>query len=134
MKPQALQKTGTPLGLTEPATLPWPTPPTHLAPLSQAQKLSLLAEQTQFDRRFPPLRSREDDILIVSWAEIERQFVDLCAPWDRVNPAILIRVAHQTSAYESPEKTLRTLFVMNNIRTSIDSPPPRRFGGSNRTP
>lgn len=101
--------------------------PIPLPPLTPDQKASLLAEQAAFDRRFPPLRHRGDDILIVSWSEIQRQFLDLCAPWDQVDPAIMIQVAQQTSAYESAEKTLRALFVMNHMRTSIDSPKPRRM-------
>ena len=105
-----------------------PFQPMPLPPLTPEQRASLIAEQAAFDRRFPPLRHRGDDILIVSWSEIQRQFLDLCAPWDQVDPAIMIQVAQQTSTYESAEKTLRALFVMNHMRTSIDSPKPRRTG------
>lgn len=107
-------------------------PTTWLPPLSPDQKRSLLAEQAAFDRQFPPLRYRDDDILIISWSEIRRQFLDLCAPWDQVDPAVMIQVAQQTSAYESAEKTIRTLFVMNHMRTSIDSPRPRGFATESR--
>lgn len=107
--------------------------PTHwLPPLTPDQKRSLLAEQAAFERQFPPLRHRNDDILIVSWSEIQRQFLDLCAPWDQVDPAIMIQVAQQTSAYESAEKTIRTLFIMNHMRTSIDSQKPRGFATASR--
>lgn len=96
-------------------------PPLSLPPLSPARRQSLLAEQAAFDQQFPPLSRRDDDILIVGWAEIERQFLDLCAPWDRTEQALLIQAAQQSSLYESPEKTLRTLFVLNHMRSSIDS-------------
>ncbi len=99
--------------------------PIQLPPLTPEQKLSLLAEQSDFERRFSPMRHRGDDILIVSWAEIQRQYLDLCAPWDRSDPAIMIQVAQQNASFESAEKTLRTLFVMNHMRTSIDTPWPR---------
>lgn len=113
------------------ASLNFPLP-IHLPPLTPEQKLSLMAEQSEFDRRFRPLRHREDDILIVSWAEIQRQFLDLCAPWDRSDPAVMIRVAQQNSAYESAEKTLRALFVMNHMRSSIDTPRPRSISTSSQ--
>lgn len=100
----------------------------RLPPLTPEQVQGLIHEQRDFERRFPPLRHRNDDILIVSWSEIERQFLDLCAPWDRSDQAIMIRVAQQTSAHESAEKTLRALFVLNHMRTSIDTPMPRRTG------
>ncbi len=99
--------------------------PMRLPPLTPEQRHSLLAEQSDFDRRFPPLRNRGDDILIISWAEIQRQYLDLCAPWDQSDPAIMIQVAQQTSSFESAEKTLRALFVMNHMRSSIDTPRPR---------
>jgi hypothetical protein len=108
--------------------------PAILPPLTSDQKRSLIAEQAAFDRQFPPLRHRDDDILIISWSEIQRQFLDLCAPWDQADPAIMIRVAQQTSAFESAEKTIRTLFVMNHMRTSIDSQRPRRFASGNPVP
>lgn len=100
----------------------------HLPPLAPEQIQSLIHEQRDFERRFPPLRHRDDDILIVSWSEIQRQFLDLCAPWDRSDQAVMIQVAQQTSTHESAEKTLRALFVLNHMRTSIDTPMPRRTG------
>lgn len=106
--------------------------PIGLPPLTPEQRTSLLSEQSEFDRRFPPMRHRGDDILIVSWAEIQRQFLDLCAPWDRSDPAVMIRVAQQNSAYESPEKTLRALFVMNHMRSSIDTPKPQTISTLSR--
>lgn len=109
-------------------------PPTlQLPPLTPEQRLSLLAEQAEFDRRFPPSRRRDDDILIVSWSEIQRQFLDLCAPWDQSDQAVMIRVAQQNSAYESAEKTLRGLFVLNHMRTSIDTPMPGTFRSRSRS-
>lgn len=94
----------------------------RLPPLTLERRQNLLAEQIAFDRQFPTLSRRDDDILIVGWSEIERQFLDLCAPWDRADQTLLIRAAQQTSLYESAEKTLRTLFVLNHMRSSIDSP------------
>lgn len=108
------------------------TTPIHLPPLTQEQVQTFNREQREFDLRFPPLQSRHDDILIVSWAEIRRQFLDLCAPWDRADQALTIEIAQQTSAYESSEKTLRGLFVLNSMRTSIDTPMPRRLGMASR--
>lgn len=104
----------------------------QLPALTPEQRLSLLAEQAEFDRRFPPTRHRDDDILIISWSEIQRQFLDLCAPWDRAEQAVMIRVAQQNSAYESAEKTLRALFVLNHMRTSIDTPRPGTTRSGNR--
>lgn len=91
--------------------------PGQLAVLNRLQPL--------FDARFPPIRSQDQDILIISWAEIERQFLDLCAPWDQQNPYFSIQRARINAAFESPEKTLRTLFVLNSIRTNLDTPEPR---------
>lgn len=128
---QAQTANSTPLGRTPDFVAQFP-PPIHLPPLTPEQVQTFNCEQREFDRRFPPLRSRDDDILIVSWAEIRRQFLDLCAPWDRSDQALIIQVAQQTSAHESSEKTLRGLFVLNSIRTSIDTPMPRHLGMVNR--
>jgi hypothetical protein len=119
--------TSTPLAHT-PLSVGLFPPPVRLPPLTPEQIQTFNAEQREFDRRFPPLRHRDDDILIVSWSEIRRQYLDLCAPWDRSEQALIIQAAEQTSAHESSEKTLRGLFVLNSMRTSIDTPMPRRLG------
>ena len=51
-------------------------------PLSPDEVLRVQALRQAFEARFPPLPLDRSDVLILSWAEIERQFLDLCAPWD----------------------------------------------------
>ena len=101
-----------------------PFEPVPLMPITERQRAHLLQTQAQFDARFPPLRHADDDVLIVSWGEIHRQFMDLSAPWDQQEPDFLLRRARQNALYESPEKTLRWLFVLNHCRSSVDTPPP----------
>lgn len=101
-----------------------------LPPITSRQRAHLIETQAHFDARFPPLRHADDDVLILSWAEIHRQFLDLSAAWDQQEPDFLIRRARQHSIYESPEKTLRWLFVLSHYRTSVDTPRPRLGTGA----
>jgi len=94
-------------------------PPPSLSELRQLQ-----AHQAAFDKAFPPLRTRDSDVLILSWDEIERQFVDLAAPWDQENAAYQIRQARQMSAWETPEKTMRWLFVLSHASPGVDAAEP----------
>lgn len=105
--------------------------PIPQSPIGRRQLEALKSLQSKFDAAFPPMKADDQEILIVSWDEIERQFLDLCAPWDRRQSQYLIRQAQQIAQHESPEKTLRTLFVLNQIRTSIDTPEPRWGTGEN---
>ena len=77
-----------------------------------------------FEERFTPLPLNRDDVLIISWAEIERQFLDLCAPWDQQAPCYEIRKARQIARHETPEQTIRWLFTLARAATDIDTPEP----------
>lgn len=103
--------------------------PFDLAPLAPAEIKQIEAHQAVFEERFPPLPLDRNDVLIVSWAEIERQFLDLCAPWDQQDPCYQIRKAAQISRHESPERTIRWLLALSHARTDIDTPEPRWGSG-----
>jgi hypothetical protein len=98
--------------------------PFDLPPLGRSETAHMRDTQEAFDRAFPPVRTGTSDVLIISWAEIERQFLDLSAPWDLQESAFQIRQARQMAALESAEKTMRWLFVLSHGRPGIDTPEP----------
>lgn len=102
-----------------------PTEPVDYLPITAGTRRTMTRLQKAFDQRFPPIKSSDQDVLILNWAEIERQFLDLCAPWDQQAPLCDIRRARQLAALESPEKTIRWLMVLSHTRTNIDTPEPR---------
>ncbi len=101
----------------------------ELEPLAAAELARIQALKSAFAERFPPLPLDRNDVLILSWAEIERQFLDLCAPWDQQGPCYEIRKAAQISRHESPEQTIRWLFTLSRAATDIDTPEPRWGSG-----
>lgn len=101
----------------------------ELEPLATDEIARMGALKQVFEDRFIPLPLDRSDVLIVSWAEIERQFLDLCAPWDQQAPAYEIRKAAQLSRHESPEQTIRWLFTLARAATDIDSPEPHWGSG-----
>ncbi len=107
--------------------------PFDLEPLSPAERRRMQAMRQAFEDRFPPLPLDRNDVLIVSWAEIERQFLDMCAPWDQQDPCYEIRRAAQISRHETPEQTIRWLFTLARAATDIDTPEPR-WGSGNSFP
>ena len=106
-----------------------PVSPIELEPLTEQELAHILAMKQTFEARFPPLPLDRNDVLMISWAEIERQFLDLCAPWDQQAPAYEIRKAAQLSRYETPEQTIRWLFTLARAATDIDTPEPRWGSG-----
>lgn len=107
--------------------------PVPLDPMSSETRGSLVTLQSAFERRFVPLRHMGEDVLIISWGEIHRQHMDLCAPWDRTEPDFLIRRLRQQAELLSPEHVLRRLLVLSHLRTSLDSQPVR-LGAGRRYP
>ncbi len=103
--------------------------PFEVEPLSPEERVRIQALREAFEERFPPLPLDRNDVLIISWAEIERQFLDLCAPWDQQEPCYEIRKAAQISRLESPEQTIRWLFTLSRAATDIDTPEPRWGSG-----
>ncbi len=101
-----------------------PVTPFDVEPLSPSDVQHIRALKQAFETRFPPLPLDRSDVLILSWAEIERQFLDLCAPWDQQEPCYEIRKAAQISRHESPEQTIRWLFTLARAATDIDTPEP----------
>ena len=101
------------------------TGPVEYLPITPGTRRRMARLQKAFDQRFPPIKSTDPDILILNWAEIERQFLDLCAPWDQQAPLCDISRARQLAALESPEKTIRWLMVLSHTRTNIDTPEPK---------
>ncbi|MES2862144.1 MAG: hypothetical protein V4701_11765 [Pseudomonadota bacterium] len=101
----------------------------ELEPLGQEERGHIQALRQAFEERFPPLPLDRNDVLIISWEEIERQFLDLCAPWDQQGPAYEIRKAAQISRHETPEQTIRWLFTLSRAATDIDTPEPRWGSG-----
>ena len=114
---------------TEPETL-YPDRPR--APIAAFELEALTPDEIErvqdlrraFEARFAPLPLNRDDVLIISWAEIERQFLDLCAPWDQQAPCYEIRKARQIARHETPEQTIRWLFTLARAATDIDTPEP----------
>ena len=106
-----------------------PVAPFEVEPLAADEVTRLQALKEVFETRFPPLPLDRNDVLIISWAEIERQFLDLCAPWDQQDPCYEIRKAAQLSRHESPEQTIRWLFTLARAATDIDTPEPRWGSG-----
>lgn len=96
----------------------------ELEPLAADEIERMAALKQAFENRFPPLPVDRNDVLILSWAEIERQFLDLCAPWDQQAPAYEIRKAAQLARHETPEQTIRWLFTLARAATDIDTPEP----------
>ncbi|WGM32208.1 hypothetical protein [Brevundimonas sp. NIBR11] len=103
--------------------------PFEVEPLAPTEVERIKALRAAFEQRFPPLPLDRSDVLIVSWAEIERQFLDLCAPWDQQEPCYEIRKAAQISRHETPEQTIRWLFTLSRAATDIDTPEPRWGSG-----
>lgn len=101
----------------------------ELEPLAADEIARMSALKQVFQERFPPLPVDRNDVLILSWAEIERQFLDLCAPWDQQVPAYEIRKAAQLARHESPEQTIRWLFTLARAATDIDTPEPNWGSG-----
>lgn len=98
-----------------------PNPSIDLPPLRTSQLRQMEVQQTAFDKAFPPLRTPGNHVLILNWEEIERQFLDLSPPWDQQNAAYLIRQARQMAAWETPEKTMRWLFVLSHASPGPDA-------------
>lgn len=103
--------------------------PFELEPLTPEEVLRIRHLRQAFEARFPALPLDRSDLLILSWAEIERQFLDLCAPWDQQKPCYEIRKAAQVSRHETPEQTIRWLFTLARAATDIDTPEPRWGSG-----
>lgn len=106
-----------------------PVTPFEVEPLAKDEILRMKALREVFEARFPPLPLDRNEVLVISWAEIERQFLDLCAPWDQHKPCYEIRKAAQISRHESPEQTIRWLFTLARAATDIDTPEPRWGSG-----
>lgn len=98
--------------------------PFEIEPLRDDEIARIRALREVFEDRFPPMLLRRNDVLIISWAEIERQFLDLCAPWDQQEPCYEIRKAAQLSRHETPEQTIRWLFALARAATDLDTPEP----------
>ena len=101
-----------------------PIQPVFLPQLRSSDLLMMEDLQQAFDRAFPPIRSDEADVLVLRWAAIERQYLDLAAPWDLQNAAFEIRRARQMASLESPEKTIRQLFALSQDRPGFDADEP----------
>jgi hypothetical protein len=106
-----------------------PVTPFEVEPLAKDEILRIQALREAFETRFPPMPLDRNDVLVISWAEIERQFLDLCAPWDQQEPCYEIRKAAQISRHETPEQTIRWLFTLARAATDIDTPEPRWGSG-----
>lgn len=98
--------------------------PFDVEPLRREEIARIRTLREAFEARFPPLPLSRDDVLVVSWAEIERQFLDLCAPWDQQDPCYEIRKAAQMSRHESPEQSIRWLFALARAASDLDTPEP----------
>lgn len=103
--------------------------PFEVEPLAKDEILRIQALSEAFEARFPPMPLDRNDLLVISWAEIERQFLDLCAPWDQQEPCYEIRKAAQIARHETPEQTIRWLFTLARAATDIDTPEPRWGSG-----
>ncbi|MGV3580206.1 hypothetical protein [Brevundimonas sp.] len=110
-----------------------PVTPFEVEALTPEEVARIRALRQAFEARFPPMPLDRSDVLILSWAEIERQFLDLCAPWDQQDPCYEIRKAAQISRHETPEQTIRWLFTLARAATDIDTPEPR-WGSGESTP
>lgn len=106
-----------------------PVAPFEVEPLTAEEILRIQVLRQAFEARFPPMPLDRSDVLILSWAEIERQFLDLCAPWDQQDPCYEIRKAAQISRHETAEQTIRWLFTLARAATDIDTPEPRWGSG-----
>lgn len=93
-------------------------------PLRAPQVRQITEEQKIFEEAFPPIRASESDILVLNWDEIERQYLDLTAPWDLQNAAFRIREARRMAALESPEKSFRWLLVLAQSCPGLDAEEP----------
>lgn len=98
--------------------------PFEVEPLTPDEVAHLRVLRDTFEARFPPLPLSRTDMVVVSWAEIERQFLDLCAPWDQQEPCYEIRKAAQISRHEAPEQTVRWLFALARAASDLDTPEP----------
>ena len=109
-----------------------PLPTMEILPRTLTPALILQAQQDQadFERSFPPLRSSDPDLLILTWDEVERQFLNLCATWERSDLQFRLREARQVAFHQTPERILRELWVIAHCASNADSPPPRRGTGA----
>ncbi|CAL1690938.1 hypothetical protein MMB232_01072 [Brevundimonas subvibrioides] len=98
--------------------------PLDVPPLRAPQVRQITEEQKVFEEAFPPIRSSTSDILVLNWDEIERQYLDLVAPWDLDNAVFRIREARRMAALESPEKTFRWLLVLAQSCPGLDAEEP----------
>lgn len=101
-----------------------PIRPLDVPPLRGPQVRQMTEEQQIFEAAFPPIRASDSDTLVLNWDEIERQYLDLVAPWDLQNAAFRIREARRMAALESPEKTLRWLLVLAQSCPGLDAEEP----------
>lgn len=85
----------------------------------------LKQDQIAFSESFPPIRSGDNHHLILVWEEIERQFLDLCATWEQTQIQTRLALLKAESRYQSPERTLRELWVIAHCSSDLDTPPPR---------
>jgi hypothetical protein len=99
-------------------------------PLRPHQIEAAKQDQQAFEKEFPPIRTGNPDILIINWDEIERQFLDLCAPWEQQVTLDKLRLAKQMAAWETPEKTLRWLWVLAHCSSDRDTIAPRTGTGA----
>jgi hypothetical protein len=98
--------------------------PLDVPPLRGPQVRQLTEAQRVFEAAFPPIRASDSDSLVLNWDEIERQYLDLVAPWDLQNAMFRIREARRMAALESPEKTFRWLLVLAQSCPGLDAEEP----------
>lgn len=98
--------------------------------LMPALVLQAQEDQANFERSFPPMRSPDPDPLILTWQEIERQYLDLCAPWERSDVLFRLRETRQIAFYQTPERILRELWVIAHCASNADSPKPKLGSGA----
>jgi len=98
--------------------------PLDVPPLRGPQVRQLTEAQRAFEAAFPPIRASDSDSLVLNWDEIERQYLDLVAPWDLQNAMFRIREARRMAALESPEKTFRWLLVLAQSCPGLDAEEP----------
>lgn len=106
-----------------------PIRPIDVPPLRGPQVRQMTEEQQIFEAAFPPISATKGDVLALNWDEIERQYLDLVAPWDLQNATFRIREARRMAALESPEKTIRWLFVLAQSSPNLDAREPRSGTG-----
>ena len=103
-------------------SLEWEAP--SRAEIRRRREAGWRAEAEAFAQRFPVMTQDSSEDLTATWAEIERQFLDMAMTWDRPRVREAIREIAEMSEVVSGEQIIRWLIIVSRSMTTFDGQQP----------